>query len=131
MDAHTAVLMLHGRIAAEWADLLERECRDLSRSGFRVVLDLSEVVFVGRSGLDVLLRLYRAGVGITGCTPLIAAMLEQDGIAPTRESSQIVGGAEFQVDGVETPIGSGAEIPPATLSRPPRNQSKNQFINKS
>jgi anti-anti-sigma regulatory factor len=78
LDAHTAVLALQGRIALEWADLLERECQELSRWGFEVVLDLSEVVFIGRSGLAVLGRLGQAGVRIIGCSPLVAAMLEQD-----------------------------------------------------
>jgi anti-anti-sigma regulatory factor len=79
-DAHTVALLLQGRIAAEWADLLERECEELTRSGFRVVLDLSDVVFIGRSGLEALGRLGQAGVGIVGSSPLIAAMLEQEGI---------------------------------------------------
>jgi anti-anti-sigma regulatory factor len=87
MDAHTVVLMLQGRIAAEWADLLERECEELGRSGFRVVLDLSEVVFIGRSGVEVLRRLGQAGVRIVDCMPLIAAMLEQEGIASTGDSA--------------------------------------------
>jgi len=85
MDAQTVVLILQGRIAAAWADLLERECQELSRSGLRTVLDLSEVVFIGRSGVEVLGRLGLSGVRITGCSPLIAAMLEQEGIALTRD----------------------------------------------
>jgi len=47
----------------------------------RVVLDLSEVVFIGRYGVEALGRLGRAGARVIGCTPLIAAMLEQEGIA--------------------------------------------------
>jgi anti-anti-sigma regulatory factor len=73
-------LLLQGRIAAEWADRLVRECEALTRSGFRVVLDLSDVVFIGRSGLEALGRLGRAGVGIVGSSPLIAAMLERERI---------------------------------------------------
>ena len=86
VDAHTVTLALHGRIAAEWADLLERECVRSSRSGFRVVLDLSGVVFISRSGLEVLGRLDRAGVEIRGCSSLIAAILEQEGIRSTGDS---------------------------------------------
>jgi anti-anti-sigma regulatory factor len=83
-DASTATLLLQGRVVAEWADLLERECLGLIQAGRAVVLDLSDVVFIGRSGIAALGRLDKAGVRITGCTPLIAAMLEQEGIAARR-----------------------------------------------
>jgi hypothetical protein len=41
-------------------------------------------VFIGRSGLETLGRLDRAGALVIGCTPLIAAMLEQEGIQTVR-----------------------------------------------
>ena len=85
--AHAVTLRLQGRIVAEWAELLERECRSLMRFGHSVVLDLSDVVFIGRSGVEVLSRVSRAGVRIVGCTPLVAAMLEQEGIALHRTKS--------------------------------------------
>ena len=46
---HRVVLLLQGYIVVEWAELLERECEELIRSGLRVVLDLSEVAFIGDS----------------------------------------------------------------------------------
>lgn len=86
VDDHTVDLILQGRIVAAWASLLEREYQELCRSGFRVVLDLQGVVFIARSGLEVLIRLGRAGVQIVGCSPLFAAMLEQEGIAVSRKT---------------------------------------------
>jgi anti-anti-sigma regulatory factor len=83
-------LILQGRIVAAWADLLERECRQLIASGCHVALDLSEVFYIGRSGCEALSRLGKAGARIFGCSPLIAATLEQAGI---------VGGAELKVGG--------------------------------
>jgi len=80
VDAHAVALIPQGRMSAEWAELLELECEQLSRWGFRVVVDLSEVVVIGRYGLEALRRLSPARVGITGCSPLIAARLEQEGI---------------------------------------------------
>ena len=84
VNDRTVTLVLQGRIVAEWTDLLERECAKLRRSKLRVALDLSEVVFIGRSGLEALRRLDRAGARVIGCTPLIAAMLGQEGIAVRR-----------------------------------------------
>jgi len=86
VEAHTVALIPQGRITAECAEPLVLECEQLSRWGFRVVLDLSEVVVIGRSGFTVLRRLSEAGVGISGCSPLIAAMLEREGIPATRAS---------------------------------------------
>ena len=79
-----AVLLLQGWIVEEWSDLLARECRQMRESGLEVVLDLSGVVFLGRSGLDALRRISEDGVRITECPPLIAEMIEQEGIAVDR-----------------------------------------------
>jgi anti-anti-sigma regulatory factor len=80
VDAHRVVLALEGNVLLEWAELLESECEALRRSGFSVALDFSRVVFIGRSGLDVLTRLSEAGVEIFGCRPLIADVLKHQGI---------------------------------------------------
>jgi hypothetical protein len=113
-------LLLQGRIAAEWADLLERECEGLTRSGFRVVLDLSEVVFIARSGLEALGRLGRADVRIVGCSPLIAAMLEQEGIKPREglgagRSSTVT---EPKPRSLRRGDSSGGSVPPSRLFQP-------------
>jgi anti-anti-sigma regulatory factor len=84
VDAHRVILVLQGHVVAEWADLLERECAELSRSGLRVALDFSAVAFIGRSGFEALSRLSRAGVPIIGCSQLIADVLGQEGIAASR-----------------------------------------------
>jgi anti-anti-sigma regulatory factor len=86
VNADTVTLVLQGSIVAEWADLLERECAELVRSKSRVVLDLSDVVFIGRYGVEALGRLVRAGARVIGCPPVIAAMLEQEGIQVRRPS---------------------------------------------
>jgi anti-anti-sigma regulatory factor len=86
MAAREVTLFLQGRIVAEWAELLERECDRLILSGYRVVLDLSEVVFIGRSGVEVLGRVGHAGVRIVGCTALVVAMLEHEGIVAERNT---------------------------------------------
>lgn len=80
VNAHTVTLVLQGRIVEAWADFLERECDESIRSGFRVELDFSGVIFIGRSGFEALSRMSRRGVGIVGCSPLLAVMLEQEGI---------------------------------------------------
>ena len=83
VDEHRVVLILEGRIAGAWADLLERECEELIEGGRRVELDLSEVVYIARAGLEALRRLGEAGVQVTDCSPLLAVMLAQEGIPGT------------------------------------------------
>jgi hypothetical protein len=80
VDEHRAILILEGRIAGAWADLLVHECEVLVERGLRVELDLSEVVYVARAGFDALRRLGAAGVRVTACSPLLAALLAQEGI---------------------------------------------------
>jgi len=84
VDAHRVILVLEGHILLEWAELLEHECEALTRPGVRVALDFSQVFFIGRTGFEALTRLSRAGVEIFGCSPLIAAMLEEKGITTSR-----------------------------------------------
>jgi anti-anti-sigma regulatory factor len=80
VNEHRAVLVLEGRIAGAWVVLLESECEALIESGLGVDLDLSEVVYVAHAGLAALRRLHQRGVGIIGCSPLLATMLAQEGI---------------------------------------------------
>ena len=82
------VLVLQGHIVAEWADVLENECLELIRSGLPVVLDLTGVTFIGRLGLKALGRLVGIGVGVIGCSPLIADMLRQEGIDVGRNNGE-------------------------------------------
>jgi anti-anti-sigma regulatory factor len=86
LNANEVTLFLQGRIISDWIVVLERECEELSRSGFRVVLDFSGVVFIDRAGFAALAQLSRSGVEIVGCSPLVAAMLEQEGIAAKQAS---------------------------------------------
>jgi len=83
-NSHRVILVLQGHILLEWAELLERECEELLRSGRHVVLDFTRVVFIGRTGFETLKRLSRAGVEIVRCPPLLADMLKHEGIAAGR-----------------------------------------------
>jgi len=82
----TVTLVLQGRLEAEWTELLESECAASSRAGLRVDLDLSDVVFIARSGFEALARLGRSGIRCSACSPLVAAMLAQEGIKTRNQS---------------------------------------------
>jgi anti-anti-sigma regulatory factor len=81
-----ATLVLEGKVAAEWAALLERECSGLLRSHPSLSLDLSGVTFVDRGGLQAFRRLSRRGVGIVCVPGPVASVLEGEGIPVTSSS---------------------------------------------
>ena len=82
-----ATLVLEGKVAAEWVDLLERECSDLLRLRLAVRLDLAGVTFVDRTGVRTLRRLDRKGVEIR-CRPgPVASVLEGEGIRVTQDGA--------------------------------------------
>ena len=75
-----SILLLEGRILAEEAAFLQRECFQLLQSRDEVSLDLTDVSFVDRAGVSVLLELQLAGVEIR-CRPgAVASVLEGEGI---------------------------------------------------
>ena len=78
-------LKLEGRLVAEWADLLERECSDLLRPSTSVSLDLADVSFVDRAGVEALERLSRAGVEIRCPSGAVASVLLGEGVRVTHD----------------------------------------------
>jgi ABC-type transporter Mla MlaB component len=84
-----AKLKLEGSVAAEWAALLQRECSDLLRSWGAVSLDLADVSFVDRAGVEALERLSRAGVEIRCRSGPVASVLEGEGIPVTRDADGV------------------------------------------
>ncbi|HEV8121206.1 MAG TPA: hypothetical protein VGQ67_09450 [Candidatus Polarisedimenticolia bacterium] len=80
-----ATLRVEGRLVAEWAALLERECSVLHRAGRALTVDVTRVGFVDRAGVEALARLSREGVEIR-CRPgLVASVLEGELIPVTRD----------------------------------------------
>ena len=85
---YRANLKLEGRLVAEWAALLERECLDLLLSRGAVRLDLAGVVFVDLAGVDSLRRLSHMGVEIHCPSRLVASVLEGEGIHVTVDADR-------------------------------------------
>ncbi len=69
--ADSATLKVEGRIAADWIDLLERECRTLLRQGKRLFLDFSAVTVIDARAADMLKRLRAHDVEVVNCPSLL------------------------------------------------------------
>ena len=87
-----ATLRLEGRVVAQWAALLERECSELLRSSTSVSLDLAGVGFVDRAGVEALERLSRAGVEIRCPSGAVASVLLGEGVRVTHGADDVPGG---------------------------------------
>lgn len=81
-----SVLRLEGRVVAEWATLLESECTQLLQSHDEVSLDLADVSFVDRYGVEVLQRLSQAGAEIFCTSGPVASVLEGAGVRVTLDA---------------------------------------------
>lgn len=73
-----ATVFVEGRLVADWADLLETECRRVMKSAGQVELDLSSVIDVDTRGLVVLRRLRQEAVVLRGLSPLMLALLSEE-----------------------------------------------------
>ena len=79
----TRVLKLEGVLVRDLAHLLEQECAK-HRDPSGLVLDLTGVSLVDRSGIDALRRLHGAGALIRGCSDAVACILEAEGVGVER-----------------------------------------------
>lgn len=79
-----ATLRLEGTIAGEWTWLLERECNVLLATHSIVSLDLADVSYVDRGGIEILERLSRVGVEIWCRWEPVASVLEGEGVRVRR-----------------------------------------------
>lgn len=73
--AATKMLRLSGSISGPWVAELQLCCETLLGAGHQVRLDLNDVLYVDRSGLDLLSQLKARGVGIACWTPLVKQLL--------------------------------------------------------
>ncbi len=69
--ADSATLKVEGCIAADWVELLERECRTLLRQRKRLFLDFSAVTVIDARAADMLKRLRAHDVEVVNCPSLL------------------------------------------------------------
>ncbi len=72
-----ATLKVEGRIAADWAGVLQEEVRRALGEKGAVVLDFAEVRFVDRQGVEMLRQMREAKIRIVNCPPLIEELLAE------------------------------------------------------
>jgi ABC-type transporter Mla MlaB component len=65
----SATLHLEGHLVGAWIAELHDTCERLLADGCRVTLDLGDISFIERPGLDLLASLSRRSVAFVRCTP--------------------------------------------------------------
>jgi anti-anti-sigma regulatory factor len=74
----TIRLKLEGRLVGLWVDLLREHCQNhQNQSDLPLLLDLSEVRFASREGLDLLCTLENQRIRCTRRSPLLKALAQQ------------------------------------------------------
>ena len=73
------LLKLEGKITAQWASLLDRECRSLLRQEKNVYLDCSHVDFIDARGVAVLNNLPQRQVTLMSAPVFVTELLEIGG----------------------------------------------------
>jgi anti-anti-sigma regulatory factor len=71
----TVTLQLAGRVAGPWVDELSRSCERVLAVGGSLSVDLREVTFVDRAGVEFLRSLRGRRVSLVSCTPFVAEQL--------------------------------------------------------
>lgn len=69
-------LQLGGRVIGPWVEELRRSCEEVLATGAALALDLSDVWFVDRDGLDLLRILRCRDVAVLNCPPFVAEQLK-------------------------------------------------------
>jgi anti-anti-sigma regulatory factor len=72
----TATLQLAGRIAGPWVGELSRSCDRILNAGGSLSVDLREVTFVDRDGVELLRGLSGRQVVLVNCSPFVAEQLK-------------------------------------------------------
>lgn len=73
---HELMLKLEGRIAGPWIDEVRKICERFLSEGRGIRLKMTDVSFVDRAGVTLLLNLARRGVALEECSPFIAEELK-------------------------------------------------------
>ena len=73
------VLKLEGKITAQWASLLDGECRTILRQKKAVHLDYANVDFMDEQGMEVLKNLPRKNVTLIGAPEYVTELLQIGG----------------------------------------------------
>ena len=71
------VVKLEGSVSASSVAQVEFYCQQILTEGITLTIDMSDVSFLDRSGVDLFARLLSHGVQLDNCSPFVSELLKQ------------------------------------------------------
>ncbi len=68
-------LQLEGQVVGPWVEELRRSCEAILSAGDKLILDLSEVSFLDRDGIDLVRSLTNRNVALLNCSRFVVEQL--------------------------------------------------------
>ena len=78
LESDIPTLRLEGRVIGPWVEELRRSCEKALARSARLSLDLSEVSFVDRDGVELFRSLPTRRVAFLNCTGFVAELLRAE-----------------------------------------------------
>lgn len=72
----STTIRLEGRVIGPWVAELGRMCEPLLAMGAKLTLDLTDVAFVDRDGVELFGSLRKRQVVLSNCSPFVAEQLK-------------------------------------------------------
>lgn len=88
-DSDHVCLKVEGRVIGDWVSELDRTCGSCLSQSRRVTLDLSDVSYIDRQGVEMLKRILGENVQLIGTTLLVQRLLGQQGVGKIRQRKTI------------------------------------------
>ncbi|HBH80867.1 MAG TPA: hypothetical protein DDY39_13665 [Nitrospira sp.] len=74
-DSDQVYLKVEGRVIGDGISELDRICANCLSENRRIILDMSEVTYIDRQGVDALKRILKNNAQLTGATLLVQALV--------------------------------------------------------
>ncbi len=72
---NSPTLQLEGQVVGPWVEELRRSCETVLSTGAKLILDLSEVSFLDRDGVDLVRSLTNRNVALLNCSRFVVEQL--------------------------------------------------------
>ncbi len=72
---NNSTLQLEGQVVGPWVEVLRRSCEAILSAGDKLILDLSEVSFLDRDGIDLVRSLTNRNVALLNCSRFVVEQL--------------------------------------------------------
>lgn len=88
-DSDQVCLKVEGRVIGDWVPELDRICGSCLSESRQVTLDMSDVTYIDRQGVETLKRILGENVQLTGVTLLVQALLGRQIVGKIRQGKTI------------------------------------------